>query len=140
MMARKPEPFWTERRRHVGVLILIGVLLRILLSATAKAASDMMERELFTTLVLLAFVCCALVYSVVLVLRKAPWSRMQFVGAAFLLVEVLDHLCQACMWLPWMHWGASDSPGHYLNLASIILGMILFPAGYALRLVTINEG
>lgn len=72
----------------------------------------------------------------VLVLRKAPWSRTQLVGAVFLLVVVLAHLFEACEWLPWMHWGMPDSPGHYLDLTSVVLGMILFPAGYALHLVT----
>lgn len=133
-MGRKP--FWTAREvRHISVLIVIGCVVRILLVETHKVESDM-TRMLLRALVVLVPVCLALVYSVVLVLRKVPWSRMQLVGAAFLLVVVLAHVCEACEWLPWMHWGAPDSPGHYLNLASVVLGVTLFPAGYALHLVT----
>lgn len=136
IMARKPEPFWTAREvQHMAVLVLIGSVVRILRTDMA-AGHDMMKRDLLRALVLLVPVCLALVYSVVLVLRKAPWSRMLLVGAAFLLVVVLAHVCEACEWLPWMHWGAPDSPGHYLNLASIVLGMTLFPVGYALHFVT----
>jgi len=29
-----------------------------------------------------------------------------------------------------MRWGLEDSPGHYLDLVSAILGLTLFPAGY----------
>jgi hypothetical protein len=29
-----------------------------------------------------------------------------------------------------MRWGAADSIGHYVDLASAILGLCLFPIGY----------
>lgn len=135
MKIRKTESFWT----HISVLMLIGAMVRISLSEANRAGGDMMKRDLLRALILLVPVCLALVYSVVLVLRRIPWSRVQLVGAVFLLIVVLTHVCEACMWLPWMHCGASESPGHHLNLASIVLGVTLFPAGYARHLMSLKS-
>ena len=94
-----------------------------------------MNRTLLRALILLAPVCWAPAYSGVLTFRKIPFSRMQLAGAMCLLVVVLAHVCEALGWLPLMNWGAQDSAGHYLNLASAALGVTLFPAGYALRAI-----
>ena len=57
---------------------------------------------------------------------------LQVVGAACLVIVVLTHFCEALHLLPWMHWGDRHSVGHYLDLASAILGLTLFPVGYLL--------
>jgi len=65
--------------------------------------------------------------------RRTPAAVLQFVGASCLVVVALAHLCEALQVLPWMRWGSEHSAGHYLDLASAILGLTLFPVGYALQ-------
>lgn len=57
---------------------------------------------------------------------------LQLVGAGFLLVVVLAHLCEAFSVLPSMGWGKEDSPGHYLDLSSAVLGVVFFAVGSVL--------
>src|SRR5438094_2592659 len=63
---------------------------------------------------------------------KSAGSLLQLLGAAFLLVVVLAHLCEGLGILPWMHWARPHSIGHYLDLASAVLGVTLVPLGYVL--------
>jgi hypothetical protein len=73
---------------------------------------------------------------VISVLRKKNiLSVMQLVGAACLLVVVLAHLCEAYHLLPSMGFGKENSVGHYLDMASAIVGFSLFPLGYLLAAV-----
>jgi hypothetical protein len=65
--------------------------------------------------------------------RRTLAAALQLIGAACLVVLVLTHVAEALQILAWMRWGAEDSSGHYLDLASAILGLTLFPAGYALQ-------
>jgi hypothetical protein len=46
---------------------------------------------------------------------------------------VLAHICEALHLFPWTHWGLEHSVGHYLDLWSAVLGLILFPIGYLLH-------
>jgi hypothetical protein len=55
---------------------------------------------------------------------------LQLVGATALVVVVLTHVCEALHLFPGMHWGMERSVGHYLDLASAVLGLALFPTGY----------
>jgi hypothetical protein len=68
--------------------------------------------------------------------RKTPWSVVQLVGAACLVVVGLCHVCEALHLFPWMHWGLKHSPGHYLDFWSSVLGVILFPVGYLFDALT----
>jgi hypothetical protein len=69
--------------------------------------------------------------SVLLLLRtRATSSWLQLFGAIGLTMVVLAHVCEVFQLLPWMRWGAPDSLGHYLDLASAVLGLTLFPTGY----------
>lgn len=95
---------------------------------------------LLKALVLLVPVGLLFLNSLVLFRRKAPWSALQLLGATFLVTVVFTHVCEALRLFPWMQWGAEHSPGHYLDLASAVLGITLFPAGYLMRLVTLEEG
>jgi succinate dehydrogenase/fumarate reductase cytochrome b subunit len=61
--------------------------------------------------------------------KTAP-SFLQVLGAGCLVLVVLTHLCEALHLLPWMQWGLEHSAGHYLDLASVVLGLTLFPLGY----------
>jgi hypothetical protein len=72
--------------------------------------------------------------SVVLFLReRTPGSFLQPLGAGFLVMVVLIHLCEGLHMFPAMDWGAKHSVGHYLDLWSAVLGLTLFPVGYLLH-------
>ena len=58
---------------------------------------------------------------------------LQVAGALCLSLVIAAHLCEALRWFPVMAWGEEHSAGHYLDLASAILGFTLFPAGYLLQ-------
>jgi len=64
---------------------------------------------------------------------RSAAALMQLVGAAFLLVVVVTHVCEAFRWFPGMHWGEPRSPGHYLDLGSAIIAIGVFPLGYLLH-------
>jgi len=46
-------------------------------------------------------------------------------GIAFLIVVVLTHVAERWHFFPKMGWGLPNSPGHYLDLVSAILGVAL---------------
>jgi succinate dehydrogenase/fumarate reductase cytochrome b subunit len=75
-------------------------------------------------------------YSLVLRNRRIPWSGLQLLGATFLVIVVLTHVCEALRLFPWMDWGAERSPGHYLDLSSAVLGLTLLSAAYVIRFIT----
>lgn len=53
---------------------------------------------------------------------------LAILGIAFLVVVVLTHVAERWHFFPEMGWGLPDSPGHYLDLASAILGVALLLA------------
>jgi hypothetical protein len=55
------------------------------------------------------------------------------VGAGCLVIVALTHVSEALKFFPWMHWGLENGAGHYLDLATAILGVTLFPVGYLLH-------
>jgi hypothetical protein len=63
---------------------------------------------------------------------KAPSSFLQLFGAGCLVITVITHICEALHLFLWMQWGQDDSVGHYLDFWSAVLGLTLFPVGYAL--------
>lgn len=60
-------------------------------------------------------------------------SRLQFFGLACLGVVILTHVAEKLHVFPRMGWGLPDSPGHYLDLVSAILGATSLLAAFALR-------
>ena len=85
---------------------------------------------LLKTVVLFLPVSMLFIWTTGVFLRtKTVASLLQLVGAAFLSVVVLTHVCEARHLLPWMGWGDEQSPGHYLDLVSAILGLTLLPLG-----------
>jgi hypothetical protein len=64
---------------------------------------------------------------------------LQLVGAGCLTVVVLSHICEAFNLVPWIQWGLPNSAGHYLDLASAVLGLVLFPIGYLWRAISARE-
>jgi hypothetical protein len=82
-------------------------------------------------LIALVPVCVLFSGSLVLFLRrKTVSSFLQIVGTGCLVVVVLTHICEALHIFPSMGWGLENSVGHYLDLASAVLGLTLFPIGY----------
>jgi len=61
---------------------------------------------------------------------KTRWLFLQLIGGGFLVIVALIHICEALQLFSWMGWGQPDSIGHYLDLASAILGLTLFPLGF----------
>lgn len=59
------------------------------------------------------------------------WRRLQALGLACLVVVVLTHVAERWHILPGMGWGLPHSPGHYLDLASAILGCLSLTVGLA---------
>lgn len=64
--------------------------------------------------------------------ERTGWRAVQLFGSFCLVVVVLTHVAEACHLLPGMGWGLPNTPGHYLDLCSAILGVILLPLGYVL--------
>ena len=65
--------------------------------------------------------------------RRQVGSFLQLLGAGCLVVVVLTHVLEALNVFPWMRWGRPDSPGHYLELSSAIVGLTLLAVGSALQ-------
>ena len=72
---------------------------------------------------------CAILFVTIKGLEKTVWRFCSLVGALSLLMVVFTHVAEAYHLVGWMHWGENDSPGHYLDLFSAILGLILLPLG-----------
>ena len=53
-------------------------------------------------------------------------------GAACLIMVVLAHVAERFRIFPAIGWGLPNSPGHYIDLVSAILGCILVPLGFVL--------
>jgi hypothetical protein len=62
--------------------------------------------------------------------RRTVWNFIQLLGAGCLVVVALTHICETVGLFPSMQWGSPNSVGHYLDLLSAILGVVLFPIGY----------
>jgi hypothetical protein len=77
---------------------------------------------------------CMLFYASFLLFSRARTAGflLQVLGAGSLVIVVLCHLCEGLGLFPWMGWGFDHSIGHYLDLSSAILALMLFPAGYLL--------
>jgi hypothetical protein len=58
---------------------------------------------------------------------------MQSVGFGGLVVVLLTHVAERFQLFPAMGWGRPDSPGHYIDLVSALVALVLLPWGYALR-------
>jgi hypothetical protein len=68
--------------------------------------------------------------------RRTASACLQLIGAAGLVMVVLIHVAEALHWLPWMGWGQAHSAGHYLDLASAVLGVTLLLGGYLAGVLT----
>lgn len=65
--------------------------------------------------------------------ERSPSAVFQVLGAGGLVVVILAHLCEGLHLFSGMGWGLKHSAGHYLDLCSAVLALILFPVGYLLH-------
>ena len=65
--------------------------------------------------------------------RRSMGCLLQLIGAAAMAAVVVTHICEQFKLLPWMGWGLTNSAGHYVDLASALAALTLFPLGYLLR-------
>jgi succinate dehydrogenase/fumarate reductase cytochrome b subunit len=92
-----------------------------------------MNPTLLRALLLLVPASALVVASLILFTQsKNTGSFLQLLGAGCLVLVVLTHVCEGLDLLPWMQWGRPHSIGHYLDLASAVLGVTLVPIGYVL--------
>lgn len=90
-----------------------------------------MNVTLLRGLVALVPVCMVFSGSVVWFFRgKTVSSFLQLLGAGFLVLVVLTHICEALHVFSWTGWGLEHSAGHYLDFWSAVFGLTFFPAGY----------
>lgn len=96
-----------------------------------------MNITLIKALAALALVSAILAVLTTLFARQRKVSLLlQLVGVGCLAVVALTHVCEALHLLSWMHWGEEHSIGHYLDFASAVLGLTLFPVGFLLHMLT----
>ena len=70
--------------------------------------------------------------------ERSVSSCLRLIGSVFLLVVVASHLAEKFQWLESMGWGLSDSPGHYIDLVSAILGASLLSGGWLLSWIVVH--
>ena len=63
---------------------------------------------------------------------RATGSLLELIGVVGWGMLGVTHLCEALRILPVMRWGIEGSPGHYLNLTSLAVGLLL-PVGYLVQ-------
>jgi hypothetical protein len=62
-------------------------------------------------------------------MHRTIWRALQLFGAVGLTIVVFTHVAESRQVLSGMGWGQPNSVGHYLDLASAILGCSLLPLG-----------
>ena len=75
---------------------------------------------------------------VLFIKRRTASSCLQLLGSGCLMMVILAHVAEALHLFPWMQWGLLQSPGHYVDLWSAVLGLTLFPVGYLIHALTIR--
>jgi hypothetical protein len=87
--------------------------------------------------ILAGSVVIILIAYAITVLRRTKqlWSGLLFLGAVLFMIAVLTHVAEALHLWPSMRWGEPASPGHHLDLASAVLGLVLVVVGCVLGLV-----
>jgi hypothetical protein len=60
-------------------------------------------------------------------------SWLLFFGVACFVIVLLTHVAERLHFFPSMGWGLPNSPGHYLDLISAIVGCISILAAFALQ-------
>jgi len=72
--------------------------------------------------------------------RPTASARAQLLGAVSALVVVLTHVAEAFQLWPSMGWGQPHTVGHYTDLASAVLALVLFFAAALLARGSREDG
>jgi uncharacterized membrane protein len=93
-----------------------------------------MQAAMISLIVIGLAICTTFVASAIALVqeRNAP-SFIQLLGAGCLIIVVLAHVAERFDFLPSMGWGLPESIGHYVDLVSAVVGLMLLPVGYLLR-------
>ncbi len=92
-----------------------------------------MNDALLRSLLALALVSVIVLVSALILRReRTSGSRLQLIGAGFLVAVVVVHIFEALAVFPRMGWGRPDSIGHYIDLASGLIGLFLLVFGFIL--------
>jgi uncharacterized membrane protein len=83
-------------------------------------------------LIVLAFAASGVVFAKE---RTVP-ALLQLLGSTFLIVVVFAHVAEAFHLFPRMGWGLPGSAGHYIDLISAVVGLILVSTGYISRMLS----
>lgn len=82
------------------------------------------------------FVSGVLLFSMRALARdRSGWRWLQLTGTVCLGVVVFAHLAEELHLFPGMGWGLPHSSGHYLDLASALLGLTLLAVGFCANAV-----
>lgn len=96
-----------------------------------------MNATLLKALIALVVISIRFSWSAALFVKgKSMFSFLQVFGAGCLIVVVFTHVFEALYLFPFMQWGSPHSVGHYLDLTSAILGLVLFPLGLLVQTAT----
>lgn len=93
-----------------------------------SCSTEAMPVALFTIGIPVAAIICGSIFQ--FIRDRTLWRLLQLLGAACLGVVVLTHVAERLHFFPGMGWGQSHSAGHYIDLASAVLGLILLPLSY----------
>ncbi|HJZ73416.1 MAG TPA: hypothetical protein VKE51_16855 [Vicinamibacterales bacterium] len=96
-----------------------------------------MNATVIKAMVVFVLVALVLMYSAAAFWRqRTAWSSLLFIGALFVVVVVLTHVAEALHLFPAMGWGEPRSVGHYVDLTSAVVGIVLLALGVVLRVRT----
>lgn len=99
--------------------------------AVVSSACRVAPRMKFTLLLVSLFVSGVLLISIRALSRERNlWRMMQLGGAVCLAVMVFAHIAEEFHFFARMGWGLPHSSGHYVDLASAMLGLTLLPVGF----------
>src|SRR5690348_5998193 len=99
-----------------------------------------MDPTLLKALIALVPVSLVFAGSLILYIRsRTGFAILQLIGSGCLILVVLVHFCEALHFLTWMRWGQEGSAGHYLDLASVVLGLTLYPLGFLLHALAYRQ-
>lgn len=86
----------------------------------SKAVIDLLLMAIVGTVAVRAFLRTHATPSLLVLIGATGWGMLG-----------VTHICEGLHIFPLMHWGIEGSPGHYLNLTSLAVGLLL-PVGYVL--------
>lgn len=124
------------RRTQGKSLNAAGLFMNLGVSGRDSVKMAAMTGTLTRALIALVPASLLLIRAVRIFIRgKTLGSLLQLLATGFLIAVIFTHLCEGLHWFAQMRWGEPHSIGHYVDLASAILAVALFAAGYLLQVL-----